>query len=132
MTRTSAFDLESSHRLAVTAARAAAGKKADDTVILAIGKVLPITDAFVITSASNDRLVRAIVEEIEAKVKAAGGPAPLRVEGLSDARWVLMDYGDVVVHVFLEEAREYYDLERLWTDAPRIPYDERTPAAAGE
>lgn len=132
MTRTSAFDLESSHRLAVTAARAAAGKKADDTVILAIGKVLPITDAFVITSASNDRLVRAIVNEIEAKVKAAGGPAPLRVEGLSDARWVLMDYGDVVVHVFLEEAREYYDLERLWTDAPRIPFDERTPAAAGE
>lgn len=132
MTRPAAFDLESSHRLAVTAARAAAAKKADDTVILEIGKVLPITDAFVITSASNDRQVRSIVDEIEAKVKEAGGPAPIRIEGKQDARWVLMDYGDIVVHVFLDEARRYYDLERLWTDAPRIPFEERTAAASGE
>lgn len=132
MTRSTAFDLESSHRLAVVAARAAAAKKGEETVILEIGKVLPITDAFVITSAPNDRLVRTIVEEVEAKVKAAGGPGPLRVEGQQDARWVLMDYGDVVVHVFLDEARRYYDLERLWTDAPRIPFVERPPAASGE
>ena len=130
MTRASAFDLESSHRLAIVAARAAAAKKAEDTVILAIGKVLPITDAFVIASASNERLVRAIVDEIEAKVKAAGGSGPLRIEGMQDARWVLMDYGDVVVHVFLDEARRYYDLERLWTDAPRIEFAESAAVAA--
>ena len=83
-----------------------------------------ITDAFVITSASNVRLVRTIAEEVEQRVKAAGGPAPYRVEGTDDARWVLMDYGDFVVHVFLDEARRYYDLERLWADAPRLDWDE--------
>jgi len=68
--------------------------------------------------------VRTIVEEVEQRVKAAGGPAPYRVEGTDDARWVLMDYGDFVVHVFLDEARRYYDLERLWADAPRTEWDE--------
>ena len=69
------------------------------------------------------RLVRTIVEEVERRVKAVGGPAPYRVEGTDDARWVLMDYGDFVVHVFLDEARRYYDLERLWADAPRLDWD---------
>ena len=71
-------------------------------MILSVGKVLAITDAFVITSGSNPRQVRTIVEEVEEQVKRAGGPAPLRIEGLDDARWVLMDYGDFVVHVLLE------------------------------
>ena len=69
--------------------------------------------------------MRTIVEEVERRVKAAGGPAPYRVEGTDDARWVLMDYGDFVVHVFLDEARRYYDLERLWSDAPRLVWDEQ-------
>jgi ribosome-associated protein len=99
------------------AAGAASAKKGEDPVILAVGPLLVITDAFVITSGANARQVRTIAEEIELQVKRAGGPAPLRIEGLDDARWVLMDYGDFVVHVFLEEVRRFYELERLWADA---------------
>ena len=108
--------------LARIAARAADDKTGIETVVLEVGEVLGIAEAFVITSAGNERLVRTIGEEIEAQVKAAGGPGPIRIEGRSDARWVLMDYGDIVVHVFLEEARNYYDLERLWADAPRFDW----------
>ena len=108
--------------LARIAARAADEKTAVDTVVLEVGEVLGIAEAFVITSAGNQRLVRTIAEEVEQQIKEAGGPGPLRVEGMSDARWVLMDYGDIVVHVFLEEARRYYDLERLWADAPRFDW----------
>ena len=104
------------------AARAAWAKGGEDSLILSVGKVLAITDAFVITSGSNPRQVRTIVEEIEAQVKRAGGPAPIRIEGLDDARWVLMDYGDFVVHVLLEEARDFYRLERLWADAEVWPW----------
>lgn len=106
-------------RWATAAARAAADKLGSDTIVLEVGHVLAITDAFVITSGSNHRQVRAIAEEVEAKIKAAGGPSPLRVEGREDAQWVLLDYGDFVVHAFSEETRRYYDLERLWADAPR-------------
>jgi ribosome-associated protein len=109
------------------AARAAADKQGQDTLILAVGRVLAITDAFVITSGTNVRQVRTIAEEVEEKVKAAGGPAPLRIEGLDDARWVLMDFGDFVVHVLVDEARDFYELERLWADADVWPWEE-TPA----
>jgi ribosome-associated protein len=105
------------------AARAAWVKGGEDSVILMVGEVLPITDAFVITSGSNPRQVRTIVEEVEEQVKRAGGPAPLRIEGLDDARWVLMDYGDFVVHVLLHEARDFYRLERLWADAQVWPWE---------
>jgi len=108
--------------LARIAARAADEKKGDDTVVLEVGEVLGIAEAFVITSAGNQRLVRSIADEVEAQVKEQGGPAPVRVEGLRDARWVLMDYGDVIIHVFVDEARKYYDLERLWGDAPRLEW----------
>jgi ribosome-associated protein len=104
------------------AARAADSKSGEDTVILAVGEMLGITDAFVITSGRNTRQVRTIADEVERQVKEAGGSAPLRVEGLDDARWILMDYGDYLVHVFLDEAREFYDLEHLWATAPRIPW----------
>jgi ribosome-associated protein len=113
-----------------TAARAASAKKAEHTVVLDVREVLSITDAFVITSGRNRRQVLTIGEEIEAQVKAVGGPAPIRVEGLTDAQWVLLDYGDFVVHVFLDEVRRYYDLERLWADAPVVEWDEEVPAAA--
>jgi len=106
-----------------TAARAASAKKGEDTVILEVGEVLSITDAFVITSGRNSRQVLTIAEEVEAQVKEVGGPSPIRVEGLTDAQWVLLDYGDFVVHVFLDEVRRYYDLERLWADAPRLEWD---------
>ena len=113
-----------------TAARAASAKKADDTVVLDVSGVLSITDAFVITSGNNRRQVLTIAEEVEAQVKAVGGPPPIRVEGLTDAQWVLLDYGDFVVHVFLDEVRRYYDLERLWADAPVIEWHDEVPAAA--
>ena len=88
-------------------------------MILTVGEVLSIVEAFVITSAPNTRQVATIAEEVERSIKDAGGGGPLRVEGLDDLRWVLLDYGDIVVHVFLREVREYYDLERLWSDVPR-------------
>ena len=110
-------------QMSVVAARAAAAKKGEDTVILAVEPLLKITDAFVITSGTNPRQVRTIAEEVEEKVKQDGGPSPLRIEGLDDARWVLMDYGDFVVHVFLDEVRKFYDLERLWADAERWPFE---------
>ena len=118
--------------LAVAAARAASDKKGEETLVLEVGSVLAITDAFVITSAGNDRLVRTIAEEVERKVKEAGGPGPLRIEGLNDARWVLLDYGDFVVHVFLDEVRRYYDLERLWSDAPRTGWEEGLAVPRGQ
>ena len=116
--------------LARTAARAAAEKLGVDTVVLEVGKVLAITDTFVITSGANSRQVRTIAETVEERVKEAGGPGPNRIEGLDDARWVLLDYGDFVVHVFLDEARRYYDLERLWADAPRVAWEDDEPTAA--
>jgi ribosome-associated protein len=100
-------------------------------VILSVGKTLTITDAFVITSGSNPRMVRTMAEEIEAKVKEADGPAPLSIEGLDDARWVLMDYGDFVVHLLLTEARDFYQLDRLWSDSERWEWREEPLAAGG-
>ena len=84
--------------------------------------MLVVADEFVLASASNDRQVKAIVDEIERAVSAAGHARPLRVEGTEDRQWVLMDYGDVVVHVFLDETRHYYELERLWGDVPQVTW----------
>lgn len=97
---------------------------------MAVGDVLAILDAFVITSATNDRLVRTLVNEIERAIGEAGGPKPQKVEGLDKLEWVLMDYGDFVVHVFLEASRRFYDLEHLWSDVPRIPWESTIPKAA--
>lgn len=101
-------------------------------MILSVGKTLSITDAFVISSGTNPRQVRSMAEEVEEKIKQAGGPPPLRVEGLDDARWVLMDYGDFVVHLLLDEARDFYQLDRLWSDADRWEWDRPEARAAGE
>lgn len=113
------------------AARAASSKLGRDIVVLGVEKLLGLTDAFVITSGSNARQVRTIADEVELQLKLAGDRGPLRVEGLDDARWVLMDYVDFVVHVFCEEAREFYDLEHLWGDAPRWAWDEIASALVG-
>lgn len=118
-----------SHRRAVTAARAAADKNAEDTLALDVGDIIGITEVFVITSGTNRRQVRTICDEIEQALKRNGGVAPRNVEGLDDASWVLLDYGDLIVHVFLSETREYYALERLWTDAPRIAWEPSARAA---
>jgi ribosome-associated protein len=111
------------------AAQAAAAKGATDTIILEVGQIHGITDAFVITSGRNTRQVKTIAEEVEARVKAAG-LSPLRVEGAESAEWVLIDYGDFVVHAFLEPVRGYYELERLWSDAPKIEWEEDMPVGS--
>jgi ribosome-associated protein len=113
------------------AAVAADDKKATDVVVLDVGDVLSITGWFVITSGANPRQVRTIAEEVEAQVKALHDLAPLRVEGLDGLRWVLLDYGDFVVHVFHEEERDYYQLERLWADVPTVPWQDEDTAEAG-
>jgi ribosome-associated protein len=112
----------------IAAARAADAKAGQDVTVLEVGPVLALCSHFVIASAPNTRLVRTIAEEVETQLKAAGGPSPIRVEGLDDLRWVLLDYGDFVVHVFLDETRRYYDLERLWSDVARVPWQEAASA----
>ena len=102
------------------AVEAAAEKKGADLAILDVGEVLAIIDLFVLVSASNARQVRTIVDEVEDALTAHDGSKPISVEGLADASWVLLDYGDIVVHVFLDETRAYYDLDRLWGDVPRL------------
>jgi ribosome-associated protein len=104
------------------AARAADSRTDGPTVILDVGEVLAITGWFMITSGTNTRQVRAIAEEIEERVAGAGGPKPLRIEGLDSSQWILMDYGDFIIHVFLEETRAFYDLERLWRDVPTLEW----------
>ncbi len=114
--------------LVEVAAAAAADKLATDIIAYDVSDQLVITDAFLLCSASNDRQVRAIVDEIEEKLRRVGAK-PVRREGEREGRWVLLDYIDVVIHVQHAEERVYYALERLWKDCPRIPLHE--PAIAG-
>jgi ribosome-associated protein len=86
----------------------------------------------VITSAPNSRQVRTIAEYVEERLKEEGGPLPLRVEGRSDLTWVLLDYGDLVVHVFLDEIRRFYDIERLYRDVPVINWRAARADAASQ
>jgi ribosome-associated protein len=116
--------------LAITAARAADDKKAENTIVLQVGNVLGITEYFVITSASNRRLVRTIVDAVEEQVRAEHGRSPLRSEGVGEQQWVLVDFGDVVVHVFADEVRAYYEIERLYRDVPRLEWRAATPDPA--
>jgi ribosome-associated protein len=110
------------------AAAAAADKLASDIIAYDVSEQLVITDAFLLCSAANDRQVRAIVEEIEEKLARAGAK-PARTEGEREARWVLLDYIDIVVHIQHAEERVYYSLERLWKDCPVIPLPEPVGAA---
>jgi len=114
-----------------TAARAASDKLAQHIMAFDVSDQLAITDAFVLASATNDRQVKAIVDEIEDKLRDVG-EKPIRREGERDGRWVLIDYGDVVVHVQHEEERQFYALERLWRDCPLIDLPaEVTAGSAG-
>jgi ribosome-associated protein len=113
-----------------TAARAASDKLAQNIMAFDVSDQLAITDAFVLASATNDRQVRAIVDEIEDKLRDIG-EKPTRREGERDGRWVLMDYGDVVVHVQHEEERAFYALERLWRDCPLIDLPEGVSSGRG-
>ena len=102
------------------AARAAADKLATDILAFDVSEQLAITDAFLLASGANDRQVKAIVDEIEDKLREIGSK-PVRREGERDGRWVLIDYGEIVVHVQHSEERQFYALERLWRDCPTIP-----------
>lgn len=113
-----------SQRLAQIAARAATEKKAFDIQILDIGDLLVITDYFVICSGNNVRQVKTISEFVQEKL-AKEKSYPLSVEGGKEAKWVLLDYVDFVIHIFLEQEREYYQLERLWKDAPLVEWEEK-------
>jgi len=104
------------------AARAADDKQADDLVALDVSEPLPLTDVFLLASGRSERNVVAISGEIEDKMLEAGVKT-LRREGRAEGRWVLLDFGDIVVHVFHDEDRQYYSLERLWSDCPSIPLD---------
>ena len=108
--------------LALVAARAADEKKAENVLVLEVGPIIGICDYFVVCSASNNRLVGAISQEIEDHAVIELDRHAMSVEGLDDRRWVLVDFGDVVVHVFGEEERAYYRLERLYGDARRIEW----------
>ncbi|HEX6970957.1 MAG TPA: ribosome silencing factor [Limnochordia bacterium] len=105
--------------IAIAAAQAAVGKRANDVIVLKLRGLTIVTDFFVIASAEAAVQVRAVVEAIQERLHALGRRCLSR-EGWEDARWVLLDYGDVVVHVFRQPDREYYELERLWGDAERI------------
>jgi ribosome-associated protein len=117
--------------LALTAAQAAADKKAHDIVVLDVAEQLVITDAFLLASAPSERQVLAIVDAIEERLLALPDKAkPLRREGERAGRWVLLDYVDLVVHVQHDEERQFYSLDRLWKDCPVIPFVDRDLAAA--
>ena len=105
--------------LVTTAAQAASDKLASNLLAFDVSEQLVITDAFLLCSAGNERQVKSIVDEIEDKLREIGAK-PVRREGERDGRWVLIDYGDVVVHVQHEEERQFYALERLWRDCPAI------------
>lgn len=108
--------------LASFVARIADDGHAHDIVVLNVGPVVAITGYFVIASATNVRLVRTVAEQIEAAVKEELDRAPVRVEGMREQQWVLLDYGDVVVHVFRDDIREFYDIERLYRDVARVDW----------
>lgn len=115
-----AIEIEEAVRIA---ARAAGEKKATDIVVLDLKKVASFTEYFVICSGASTRQVAAIAEAVEENLRKAG-KRPLHTEGYSSAEWILLDYGDFIVHVFSNSARRFYDLERLWRDAGRIEIEE--------
>ena len=116
--------------LVTIAAQAASDKLANDIVALDVSEQLVITDAFVLCSASNDRQVKSIVDEIEDKLREAGAK-PIQREGERDGRWVLIDYGEIVVHVQHDVERAFYSLERMWRDCPAIALPQTVSSGHG-
>ena len=127
--RRSAPALPPSRDVAIAAARAAAEKQATDIVVLDVSEIIVIADLFVICSAATQRQMRTVIDAVEEALRGLG-VKPLRREGEPEAGWWL-DYVDVVVHVFGEEERAYYDLERLWSDAPHVEWEASDAAATG-
>lgn len=109
-------------QLAREAGRIADSKKAEDITILDLRNITTLTDSFVICSVANNRQARAIAQEIDEKLAKFGLKLD-HIEGYPNSNWILMDYTDLVIHIFTKEIREYYDLEHLWGDAPRVELD---------
>ena len=120
-TEAAAADLNSLE-LAVFIARVIDEKQGENTIVLPVGPVVGITEYFIVTSASNVRLVRAITDAVLNNVREAVGKGPLRSEGTREQQWVLIDYGDVVVHIFIDEMRRFYEIERLYKDIVPTPW----------
>jgi ribosome-associated protein len=120
--KTEAISLTSSKKLAWLGAEAADDRKAADIVLLRVAEVSYLTDYFVFATGFSRTQVRAIADSIKEKVEQELGKQPIRVEGKTDASWILLDYGDVIVHVFLPEEREFYGLEAFWGHAERIEF----------
>jgi ribosome-associated protein len=120
-TDAAAADLNSLE-LAVFIARVIDEKQGENTIVLPVGPVVGITEYFIVTSASNPRLVRAITDAVLNNVREAVGKGPLRSEGTREQQWVLIDYGDVVVHIFIDEMRRFYEIERLYKDIVPTPW----------
>lgn len=120
---------EQSHEMARIAARAAEATGGEDILALDVSEPLPLVDVFLLVTGRSERNVAAIADEIEEKLLEAGHKR-LRREGRQESRWVLLDFGDLVAHVFHEQERVYYGLERLWKDCPTVPVDlpEHAPA----
>ena len=116
-------------QMALVAAEAIDEKQGSDVVILDVGELLRIADVFVIATGTSRRQVQAMADEVQDQLKLYGR-RPFRVEGKDQGDWLLVDYGDVVVHVFQAETRDFYSLERLWGDAPRIPWEPTIPSEA--
>ncbi|MEO8163265.1 MAG: ribosome silencing factor [Ilumatobacteraceae bacterium] len=106
--------------LACSAAQAADDKQGTNTIVLNVGEVLAITELFVVTSANNSSQVRTIANEVSARIRERLGLSPLHSEGISEQQWILLDYGDVVIHIFSEPTRQFYEIERLYTDVPVV------------
>ncbi len=113
-------DLLSPRECAIIAAQAANEKKATDIMVQQVGDLIGVTEYFVICTASNNRQVDAVVDEIEEQCRLRGGAKPYHIEGTADGTWSLLDYGSFIVHVFQPETRDYYRLESLWNDAPLV------------
>lgn len=120
----------SSEDLARASADAIDAKQGSEVAILWVGELLRVADAFVIATGSSKRQIRTMAEEVEERLKAYDRE-PVRIEGREEGDWLLMDYGDLVVHLFSRQAREFYALERLWGDAPRVEWTP-PPAPAGD
>ena len=110
--------------MAIAAAQAASSKKAHDVLVLDMREVFILTDYFIICSGNTDRQVGSLMEAVVKGLAAEGIKKPARREGEQNRRWVLLDYIDIVVHIFRAEEREYYEIERLWKDAPLVEWED--------
>ena len=115
---------------ALAAARAASEKKAADIMVIDVAGVLVVTDYFVLATGNTPIQVRAIADEVEERLREECGLKPIGREGVSEGKWVLLDFGDLVVHVFQPEERDFYRLEKLWGDAPRVALPDDITGAA--